>query len=67
MARELKVEAGHSMRLVRDEVSDLPKRGSRNKARAPKQKGPKRKRANAGWLRGLQRCESEFVAGRVHG
>jgi len=29
MVRELKVEAGHSMRLVRDEVSDLPKRGSR--------------------------------------
>lgn len=44
MARELKVEAGHSMRLVRDEVSDLPKRGSRNKARAPKKKSPKRKR-----------------------
>ena len=43
MARELKVEAGHSMHLVRDEVSDLPKRGSRKKARTPKKKRPKRK------------------------
>jgi hypothetical protein len=44
MARELKVEAGHSMRLVRDEVSDLPKRASPKKARTPKEKRPKRQR-----------------------
>jgi hypothetical protein len=43
MARELKVEAGHSMRLVRDEVSDRPKRGS-PKAGKAKKKRPKRKR-----------------------
>ena len=44
MARELKVEAGHSMRLVRDEVSDLPKRGSRKKERRAKKKLKRRKR-----------------------
>jgi hypothetical protein len=44
MAGELKVEAGHSMRLVREEVSDLPKRGSGKKARTVKIKRPKRKR-----------------------
>jgi hypothetical protein len=44
MARELKVEAGHSMQLVREEVSDRPKRGSGKKARTPEEKRPKRKR-----------------------
>ena len=43
MARELKVEAGHSMRLVRDEVAERPKRGSRKAGTAKKQR-PKRKR-----------------------
>ena len=47
MARELKVEAGHSMQLVRDEVNDRPKRPSRKAARAKKTRSKQKRRARA--------------------